>query len=55
MVYYLLPYMIAILYANMVTIDDELLNAAPTLGAGRFQALRWVFMPLTRSAVYVER
>ena len=53
MVYYLLPYMIAILYANMVTIDDELLNAARTLGAGPFQALRWVFMPLTRSAVYV--
>jgi putative spermidine/putrescine transport system permease protein len=53
MVYYLLPYMIAILYANMVAIDDDLLNAARTLGASTAQALRRVFLPLTRSGVFV--
>lgn len=53
MVYYLLPYMLAILYASMVTIDDELLHAARTLGASMAQALRRVFVPLTLPAVFV--
>ena len=53
MVYYLLPYMIAVLYASMLTIDNELINAARTLGAGMVQALRRVFVPLTRSGVFV--
>src|SRR5690606_121688 len=52
MIYYLLPYMIAILYANMVGIDSELLNAARTLGASMTQALWRVFVPLTRSGVF---
>lgn len=51
MVYYLLPYMIAILYANMLSVDDELLNAARTLGSGPFQTLRRVFVPLTKTGV----
>lgn len=53
MVYYLLPYMIAILYASMLTIDDELINAARTLGATLGQALRRVFVPLTKPGVFV--
>jgi len=53
MVYYLLPYVIAVLYANMVTIDDDILAAAHTLGANSVQALRYVFVPLTRSGVFV--
>jgi putative spermidine/putrescine transport system permease protein len=52
MIYYLLPYMIAILYASMVAIDDEIINAARTLGASSLQALRRVFLPLTRSGAY---
>ncbi len=51
MVYYLLPYMIAILYASMLSIDNELMNAARTLGANLMQALWRVFMPLTRPGV----
>jgi putative spermidine/putrescine transport system permease protein len=46
MVYYLLPYMIAVLYANMARIDGELLLAARTLGASNLQSLRLVFVPL---------
>ncbi|MBL8580384.1 MAG: ABC transporter permease subunit [Mesorhizobium sp.] len=53
MVYYLLPYMIAILYASMLSIDNELTNAARTLGANMLQALWRVFMPLTRPGVTV--
>lgn len=53
MVYYLLPYMIAILYASMLSIDNELINAARTLGANMLQALRRVFVPLTRPGVMV--
>jgi putative spermidine/putrescine transport system permease protein len=53
MVYYLLPYMIAVLYANMLSIDNELINAARTLGASMMQALRYVFMPLTKPGVFV--
>jgi putative spermidine/putrescine transport system permease protein len=53
MVYYLLPYAIAVLYANMVTIDDESLNAAHTLGATTAQALLYVFVPLSQPGVFV--
>lgn len=53
MVYYLLPYMIAILYANMLSIDNELMNAARTLGANMMQTLRMVFLPLTKPSVFV--
>ncbi|WP_342641532.1 ABC transporter permease subunit [Rhodoligotrophos ferricapiens] len=53
MVYYLLPYMIAILYASMLSIDNELLNAARTLGATMAQALRRVFLPLSKPGVFV--
>ena len=53
MVYYLLPYMIAILYANMAGIDNEVMNAARTLGASLTQALRRVFIPMTKSGVFV--
>lgn len=53
MVYYLLPYMIAILYASMLSIDDELISAARTLGANMLQALARVFVPLTRPGVMV--
>lgn len=53
MVYYLLPYMIAILYANMVRIDGELLLAARTLGASNLQSLKFVFVPLARPGTLV--
>jgi len=53
MVYYLLPYMIAILYATMLGIDNELINAARTLGANMAQALLRVFIPLTKPGVMV--
>ncbi|TPI67145.1 ABC transporter permease subunit [Mesorhizobium sp. B3-1-3] len=53
MVYYLLPYMIAVLYATMIGIDGELINAARTLGASLRQALLRIFMPLTRPGVMV--
>jgi putative spermidine/putrescine transport system permease protein len=53
MVYYLLPYMIAVLYATMVGIDNELINAARTLGANMRQAMLRIFMPLTKPGVAV--
>jgi putative spermidine/putrescine transport system permease protein len=53
MVYYLLPYMIAVLYATMIGIDNELINAARTLGASMRQALLRIFVPLTRPGVMV--
>ncbi|WP_028924163.1 ABC transporter permease subunit [Pseudonocardia acaciae] len=52
MVSYLLPYLILIFYGGMVRIDDGLMTAARTLGAGPGQAVRRIFVPLTRPAVY---
>lgn len=52
MVHYLLPYMIAVLYATMITIDSELLRAARSLGASEVRALRHIFFPLTRTGLF---
>jgi putative spermidine/putrescine transport system permease protein len=49
---YLVPYLILIFYSGMVRIDDGLLRAARTLGAGPTQAVRYVFIPLSRPAVW---
>jgi putative spermidine/putrescine transport system permease protein len=51
MVYYLLPYMVAILYASMVAIDSELVRAARTLGASGARAMWHVVVPLSRSGL----
>jgi len=48
MIHIMLPYAILTLYANMRGIDAELVAAARSLGASRFQAFRLVFLPLTR-------
>jgi putative spermidine/putrescine transport system permease protein len=52
MVHYLLPYMIAVLYATMITIDTELLRAARSLGASEAKGMRYIFFPLTRTGLF---
>ncbi|CEJ14059.1 Spermidine/putrescine transport system permease protein PotB [bacterium YEK0313] len=47
MIHYMLPYAILPLYANMAGIDRSLMPAARALGATRFQAFRWVFLPMS--------
>lgn len=51
MVYALLPYMVLTLYSVMRGIDRNLLQAAANLGAGRWQAFRRVFFPLSLPGV----
>jgi putative spermidine/putrescine transport system permease protein len=52
MVHYVLPYLIAVLYAIMVTVDSELLRAARSLGATQIRTIRHIFFPLTASGLY---
>lgn len=47
MAYVLLPYMVLTLYSAMRSIDDRLLQAARSLGAGEVYVFRKVFFPLT--------
>lgn len=49
---FLLPYMILILYSGMVAIERELLVAAYSLGASRWQAFSRVFLPLSLPALF---
>lgn len=52
MTHYLLPYMILTLYAGMRGIDDRLVPAARTLGAGAVRSFGTIFLPLSRPAVF---
>lgn len=51
MSYVLLPFMVLTLYSVMSGIDPGLVRAAHSLGAGRFQAFRRVFLPLSLPGV----
>jgi ABC-type spermidine/putrescine transport system permease subunit I len=51
MSYVLLPFMVLTLYSVMRGIDPGLVRAAHSLGAGRFQAFRRVFLPLSLPGV----
>lgn len=51
MVHVMLPYMILSLYSVMKGIDRDLLKAAESLGAGRFQAFMRIFFPLSLPGV----
>jgi len=46
-VYNLLPFMVLPLYANIEKLDNNLLDAAQDLGAGRFKTFKDVIIPLT--------
>ncbi len=50
-VYDLLPFMILPLYANMEKLNQEYIEAAKDLGAGRFTILTKVIIPLTKSGI----
>ncbi|WP_315928155.1 ABC transporter permease [Mesorhizobium sp. SP-1A] len=52
MSYVLLPYLVLTLYAAMKSIDDRLLHAARSLGAGGFYTFRRVYLPLTLHGVF---
>ncbi len=46
-VYNLLPFMVLPLYANIEKLDNNLLDAAQDLGAGRFKTFKDIIIPLT--------
>ncbi|THE63620.1 ABC transporter permease subunit [Salinadaptatus halalkaliphilus] len=47
----LLPFAVLPIYNSLQSIDDELIHASRTLGAGQFQTLRSVIFPLSLSGV----
>lgn len=47
LVYILLPFMVLPLYGNLEKLDHSLIEAARDLGAGRWQVLRQIVIPLT--------
>jgi putative spermidine/putrescine transport system permease protein len=51
MVQVMLPYMVLPLYSSMITIDQELLDVASSLGATRWTAFRRVYLPLSLPGV----
>lgn len=51
MVYNFLPYMILPIYSVMIKLDNSQIEAAHDLGANKFQVLKNVVFPLTRSGV----
>lgn len=51
MVQVMLPFMVLPLYSSMAAIDRKLLDAATSLGAPRFRALRTVYFPLSLPGV----
>ena len=51
MVHALLPLMVITLYSVMKKIDGSYMRAATSLGAGRFQAFRRVFLPLSAPGI----
>lgn len=52
MVHVMLPYMVIVLYSQMVGIDRSLIDAATSLGASPFAAFRRVFLPLSMPGTY---
>jgi putative spermidine/putrescine transport system permease protein len=52
MTYALLPYMVLTLYSVLRNIDQRLVLAATSLGAGAWQAFRTITIPLSLSGVY---
>ena len=52
MVHVMLPYMVIVLYSQMVGIDRSLLDAATSLGASPFAGFRRVFLPLSMPGTY---
>jgi putative spermidine/putrescine transport system permease protein len=51
MVHFMVPYAVLPLLSSMSQVDDRLLRAASSLGAGRWLSLRDVFLPLTLPGV----
>lgn len=51
MVHFMVPYAVLPLLSSMRQIDDGLLRAASSLGAGRWATLKDVFLPLTLPGV----
>lgn len=47
MVQVMLPFMVLPLYSSMSSIDGRLVNAAVSLGASRYTAMRTVYLPLS--------
>lgn len=47
----LLPFAVLPMYNSLQAIDDELIHASHTLGAGQFQTLRSVILPLSFSGI----
>ena len=52
MVHVMLPYMVIVLYSQMVGIDRSLIDAATSLGASPFASFRRVFLPLSMPGTY---
>ena len=52
MVHVMLPYMVIVLYSQMVGIDRSLIDAATSLGASPFAGFRRVFLPLSMPGTY---
>jgi putative spermidine/putrescine transport system permease protein len=50
-VMYLLPYMILVLYAGMVAVDNNLLLAARTMGSSAARTFFTIYLPLIRSSL----
>ena len=50
-VMYLLPYMILILYAGMVSVDNNLMLAAKTMGASATYSFTRVYLPMIRPSL----
>ncbi|MGZ0711861.1 ABC transporter permease subunit (plasmid) [Coraliomargarita sp. W4R53] len=51
-VMYLLPYMILVLYAGMVSVDSNLTLAARTMGASATYTFFRVYLPMVRSSLF---
>ncbi|HVK99524.1 MAG TPA: spermidine/putrescine ABC transporter permease PotB [Dongiaceae bacterium] len=51
LVYILFPFMVLPLYSNLEKLDHSLLEAARDLGAGRWQVLRQIVIPLTMPGI----
>ncbi len=51
MVHFMVPYAVLPLLSSMRQVDDSLLKASSSLGAGRWMTLRNVFLPLTLPGV----
>ena len=52
MVHVMLPYMVIVLYSQMVGVDRSLIDAATSLGASPFAGFRRVFLPLSMPGTF---